>query len=684
MIMKRKFTLILLFLAFTTFVYSQTVSKYAGTPRTTTTGLNHGFDKDASFFGYPWGIAFDSKGNLWISNYGGPEDLNDPTSSEVGHTVGLIEKNTGLYYNRVGTWGQPCGKDGNGIGANNSKLANPAGICVGPNDEIYVADEWNHCIRKISPFTTLANVQSINVYAGKVTNTTQQCWTVHPGHADGAANVAQFNYPTGVTIDQSGNLYVADAGNHVIRKIDVNGNVTTIAGQVGVAGNADNNDPLKATFNYPKGIFYDQSDNSIYIAEFGNAQLRKIAANGKVTTLIETNDFPFPWAPTDVVFDSKGKGYLSNYARILSFKNNNIAVFAGTNNGVNDTGYVNGFATDARFFEVRQMELDPNDDEIVYAADMGNHVIRKMRICQWYNVDMTTTTPNVCLQDDIDATAPAGYQDYTWYKNGTEIGTGTSINLTSGNKASSFKLVLKVTNGDLCPGYDTVSMSFYKESYTITPASTTFCPGGNTDIVGPNGLDYYTWKKDGVLFDEGANKQTINVTQAGAYQLEGKKGVCEGTSNTVNITIGDLKPVIFIVSGDTNLCENDQLVIETGNFDTYQWKKDGVNLATTKRITITKAGVYSVYCTKGTCTGSSYDMTVTIISAPPKPTVTNQGDTLLISSSTTNNQWYRNGVLLPGAVAQNYNQHNQDITRLRFITTMVVNLFLILLALKSQ
>jgi DNA-binding beta-propeller fold protein YncE len=85
---------------------------------------------------------------------------------------------------------------------------------------------------------------------------------------------AQFHFPTKLAKDSSGSTYVADAGNHVIRRIDSGGNVTTFAGY-GVPGYADGTG-ASAQFRLPTGVVYNSNDNAFYVADSGNNRIRRI------------------------------------------------------------------------------------------------------------------------------------------------------------------------------------------------------------------------------------------------------------------------------------------------------------------------------------------------------------------------------------------------------------------------
>jgi sugar lactone lactonase YvrE len=106
--------------------------------------------------------------------------------------------------------------------------------------------------------------------------------TGEPGFADGPGNRAQFAYPAGVAVDRKGNVYVADTGNHRIRKIDQRGNVTTLAGS-GQPGFTDGIATV-AQFQFPLGLANDR-DGNLFVADRSNRRVRKIDPTGKVSTL---------------------------------------------------------------------------------------------------------------------------------------------------------------------------------------------------------------------------------------------------------------------------------------------------------------------------------------------------------------------------------------------------------------
>ena len=169
----------------------------------------------------------------------------------------------------------------------------PTGVAVDSSDNVYVADEENNRIRKITP------EGEVSTFAGDGTK----------GYKDGTNEEAQFNYPYGVALDSSGSVYVADKGNHRIRKITPEGEVSTLAG-----------DGTKAEFNYPGDIAVDSFGN-LYVTDTSNHRIRKITPEGEVRTLAGGGQKGYKDAvgtkaefryPSGVAMDSDGILYVAD------------------------------------------------------------------------------------------------------------------------------------------------------------------------------------------------------------------------------------------------------------------------------------------------------------------------------------------------------------------------------------
>src|SRR5215831_15404304 len=158
-----------------------------------------------------------------------------------------------------------------------ARFNNPFGIAADSAGNVYVADDSNHTIRKI------ANVNGVGVVS------TLAGTALTPGHAEGAGNVATFNFPTGVATDSAGNVYVGDQFNHTIRKITIvngAGTVSTLAGIALTQGIADGAQGT-ASFNFPQGVALDSAGN-VFVADSGSCTIRRVTPSGFTSTFAGT------------------------------------------------------------------------------------------------------------------------------------------------------------------------------------------------------------------------------------------------------------------------------------------------------------------------------------------------------------------------------------------------------------
>ena len=272
------------------------VTKLAGSKEGLVNGPLHSVQ-----FHSPNGIAFDAKGNMYVSDSrnflirkldtqgnvstfagSGTSGFQDggPTTAQFKHPRGLVSDSKGDVYvadaedhriRKIGSEGNVTTFAGSGEAGfqdgpgKQAQFKNPCGLAVDSKNNVYIADSGNHRIRKIDTKGTVIT------FAGSGT----------AGFQNGAGNKAQFKSPCGLAFDNKGNLFVADVENHRIRKIDTKGNVTTFAG----SGEASFKDgpSAKAQFDSPQGLAFD-SDGNLYVADINNHRIRKIDRNGNVST----------------------------------------------------------------------------------------------------------------------------------------------------------------------------------------------------------------------------------------------------------------------------------------------------------------------------------------------------------------------------------------------------------------
>ncbi|MGZ3764506.1 MAG: NHL repeat-containing protein [Mucilaginibacter sp.] len=226
------------------------VTTLAGSP---TLGKANGTGTSASFY-YPTAVAVDASGNVYVADQGN----------------NLIRKVTSAGVVTTIAGGGSVGS-ANGVGSAAS-FYDVIGIAVDASGNVYISDQGNNLIRKVAADGT------VTTFAG----------SGMAGAADGTGTAASFNTPAGLAIDASGNIYVADEFNNKIRKITPAGVVSTVAG-TGVSGSI-NGPTASATFNYPAGLCVDPSGN-IYVADHSNNMIRRISVSGQVTTFAGTGVF---------------------------------------------------------------------------------------------------------------------------------------------------------------------------------------------------------------------------------------------------------------------------------------------------------------------------------------------------------------------------------------------------------
>ena len=315
-------------------------------------GATDGTGSSARFY-RPKGIAADATGTLYVAD-------------TQNHTIRKITP-AGVVTTLAGSPGDIGSVDGSGGGA---RFRLPAGIAVDTAGNVIVADTYNALIRKISP----AGI--VSTLAGNGT------W----GFADGPAGAAMFQLPSALTVDGTGNIYICEDQNQTIRKLTPAGVVSTVAGSVGVSGTADGTGGA-ARFNYPRGIVVDATGN-LYVADTNNSVIRKIGPGGVVTTFAGvansigstdgTGSAARFYYPEGVALDSAGNLWVADTTNQIIRKISPTAqttTVAGSG-FISNLGSVDGTGKAARFSGIAGLTIGPDGN--LYVAEAGANVIRKM------------------------------------------------------------------------------------------------------------------------------------------------------------------------------------------------------------------------------------------------------------------------------------------------------------------
>lgn len=319
---------------------------FAGVPP----GAADGVGSDARFY-IPSGAAVDLAGNVFIADSG-------------NHTIRRITP-TGVVSTFAGQTGTPGFDDGRGGAA---RFTLPQDVAVDHFGIIYVADAGNHTIRKITAegvVTTLAGLAGSS------------------GSRDGIGALARFNFPASVAVDPEGNVYATDSEAHTIRKVTPAGVVTTLAGIAGVSGDS-NGTGTKARFNEPMGIEFAPNGN-LYVADLGNFMIRKVSRDGVVRTHAGHTEAPgnvdgtgsaarFE-APIGIAVDASSNVFVSDR------ENNNIrrvseAGVVTTLAGQWMAGSIDGVGSAARFDNPAGIGADAEGN--VFVCELDSSTIRKV------------------------------------------------------------------------------------------------------------------------------------------------------------------------------------------------------------------------------------------------------------------------------------------------------------------
>ncbi len=367
--MKSKYTLLSVALVFSSFMsQAQYITTYAGNGYGAATGsggyAGDGGQAYAAKLSSPAGVATYGYVNVYIADM-------------ANHVVRRVD-DMGNISTYAGT-GIAGFTYTDTLAATTVKMGAPYGLAVDALNTVYVSDQENNVVYKIT------NSGIMSIYAGVDT-------AGYSGDG-GPANMAKLNHPSSLSLDPYGNLYIGDAANNVIRKVATDGTITTFAGNgygaglgIGHGGySGDGGAATAARLNYPEGVAADAYGN-VYIADASNNVIRKVNATGVISTYAGTGVAGFSgdggnataamlWFPAAVATDGPGNVFIADQG------NNNIRKVgsAGTIStvaGNHAAGYSGDYhlAVNALLNGPSGINIDGNG--LLYIADQRNNVIR--------------------------------------------------------------------------------------------------------------------------------------------------------------------------------------------------------------------------------------------------------------------------------------------------------------------
>jgi trimeric autotransporter adhesin len=300
----------------------------------------------------------------------------------------------------------------NGL-ATSASLFYPGWLAIDGSGNLYIADEANYRVRKVNPAGTITTVAGNGVYGYSGDN--------------GPATSASMSEPAGLAVDAGGNLYIADIYNHVVRKVDTSGTITTIAGNGTEGHSGDGGPATSASFESPVGLAVDASGN-LFISDEGYPVVRKVTTGGIIWTVAGNGKYGYSGdngpatsatlsTPIGVAVDALGNLFIADAGNsdVREVAGGVITTVAG--NGTFGFSGDGGAPTSAALSSPHAVTLDAAGN--LYIADQGNERIREV-----------TGLPKSGVPGDFNGTGhtdvvwqdPATGQSQVWYLSGA-LGT---------------------------------------------------------------------------------------------------------------------------------------------------------------------------------------------------------------------------------------------------------------------
>ena len=472
---------------------SQIITTYAGNGSLSHTG--DGGDAIMAGIGEPHACAFDASGNFYFSDI----------------LANVIRRITpcGIISTVAGTG--IAGYNGDGILATDAKLNEPEGIAFDSIGNLYIGDVLNNRIRKIDVITGIINTISGNGTAGF-------------GGDAGLAIDAILNEPASICFDSYGNLYIVDAANERIRKINASGIISTFAG-TGIAGySGDSSHADSAEIENVDGICSDPVGN-IFFGQLGIARVRKISTAGIITTFAGNGSagtsgdggpaIDAGLNPFSLSFDNSGSLYISGYIENNVRKINDTGIITTVaGNGVAGFTGDGGPADSAELNQTRGIALDHFGN--LYIADIQNHRIRKVTfnpvVIPTITVTIAANTGDtICSGTPVIYTASVSGSGttsftYQWLVNGNPAADITNIYTYIPTNGDSVRCVLSVAGICYTPSSNEINMVVIPAATpTITLSGPATAAMGSTvtvtaTITGAGSSYDIKWYDNGILF----------------------------------------------------------------------------------------------------------------------------------------------------------------------------------------
>lgn len=419
----------------------------------------------------------------------------------------------------------------NGQG-NEASFYEPWDVCVDGEENVYVADYKNNLIRKITPDGTVSTLAGSGSF----------------GFASGPAEVATFGNPGGIALDDAGNLYVSDHNTHIIRKILPDGTVSTLAGAAFDAADSDGLGSA-ARFNRPYGISMG-TDGRLYVADEHNHKIKSISRSGYVATVAGSGNlgskdstalearFNYPW---DVIQDAEGRLYvLDGYNHVIRrIDSTDVITWVGTSG---TTGAKDGTGKQASFNGATGLALGAKGNTL-WISDAYNNLIRSVTIGEEPRVlQMTVTSDTVCQGEQVSfSMLPDTLNSYELYRGDTRVAESTVpfFQATVNETGNWFAIALDEQGNPISSEPVSITVNDRPEVNWVTAADSTTLQVTANDSVS------WQWQVDGTAVST-ADTLDLTDTPPGQYTVSVRATGLSGCRTTKDSLIIIEEPVIDI------------------------------------------------------------------------------------------------------------------------------------------
>ncbi len=562
--------------------------------------------------GYPYGVTEDVDGNIFIADAGN----NQIRKVDTNGIISTVAGNGSPGYS---------GDDGLAV---NASLNIPVQGVVDGSGNLYIADHDNNRIRKVATTGMITTVAGNGVagYSGD----------------GGQATNASLHFPSALTFDSVGNLYIADYLNNRIRRVDASGVITTVAGNGSTAYSGDGGQATNASLNVPNGVTFDATGN-FYIADYGNSRIRKVDTNGIITTMAG-NGQPFAGGdggsatnaslqdPVYVVVDVFGRLFITDVYDGLIRQVDTSGIITTLVTGLNHPGGLfvdssdNLFIGDAGSSRIGKVALLGSPVLNLYPAttnNAGNYdvIVSDSTGSVTSSVaSLTVNVPafisvqpqsqsvsvgsNVTLNVTAGGTVPLHYQ---WLSNSIAILDATNFNFTFNlahtNPVGGFSVVVTNNYGVVTSSFATLTILVIPPGIASQPASQTVGMGSNAtfNVVASGSPPFnYQWLLNGSVLNGQTNSTLflpgLLTNQAGAYNVLITSPYGSITSKVATLTVG-FPPYITQQPTNQTVLAGGRAFLSVGVVGigpySYQWQSNGSNLSNNIISTVAGNGVAS-------------------------------------------------------------------------------------------